>query len=194
MTTIDEASKGLLSATSVAIAPHRSTAVDISEAARAIEIHTQEDYELAGHVLLEVKRRIHALDAERKKITTPLHEAWQATNRLFRGPLDLLEGAERAIKEKIGGYTMATRARQLEALAAPQAGPVVEVPATPEPAKGVSTRSVVRWDVTDPEKVPRAFLSPDPRKIQAHLDAGGVQAIPGVRFWDDIQVIGRAGK
>lgn len=63
-----------------------------------LTIVNQDQYNLAGDVLKEVKSRIKELDDERKKITKPLDDAKKAVMNLFKPPIELLEKAEAKIK------------------------------------------------------------------------------------------------
>src|SRR5690606_39204937 len=121
-----------------------------------------------------------AVDAERKKISGPLHQAWTATNDFFKPVLTALSGAERALKSKIAEYERKKREANMEALKVAatdrQAFQKMELVSTGAP-KGVSIREVWKFEVTDPDAVPRQFCSPDTRKIGAVAPG---TAIPGV--------------
>jgi hypothetical protein len=50
--------------------------------------------------------------------------------------------------------------------------------------EGLTMRSVVDYEITGPEQVPRELCSPDPKKIKAAIAIAGVGAqIPGVRVF-----------
>jgi len=155
---------------------------------RNIPVETQEDYAWACDTLLEVKGRYKALEAREATITKPLWEAWKATKDLFRAPKDALVEMERVLKQKVAAFTQAQEARRVAAMQ-------TQALAIPEPAEaqGVTVREVRKWEVFDAEKVPRAFCSPDPQKIQQAIDAGDTE-IPGVRFYMQPVVTARGRK
>lgn len=81
-----------------------------------------------------------------------------------------------------------------QTLEAPLA-PVVAAPITPEPAKvaGISFRDEVRFEITDPNAVPRDLCCPDEKKIRNRVkDLGVAAVIPGIRVWIEKVVSGRA--
>lgn len=85
------------------------------------------------------------------------------------------------------------RARALEAQAAPQA---INVPtAAPVTAKGISQRTVTKWEVTDRSKIPAQFLLVDEKAIGALVRAQGLRAaesITGIRCWEEADISVRA--
>lgn len=90
-------------------------------------------------------------------------------------------------------YEAAERARDLEAQAAPQA---INVPTVaPVTAKGISQRTVTKWEVTDRSKIPAQFLLVDEKAIGALVRAQGLraaEAIPGIRCWEEADISVRA--
>lgn len=81
-----------------------------------------------------------------------------------------------------------------QTLEAPAAPVVVRVQ-TPEPPKlaGVSFRDEVKFEITDPDAIPRNLCCPDEKKIRNFVKAMGANAvIPGVRVWIEKVVSGRA--
>lgn len=79
-------------------------------------------------------------------------------------------------------------------LEAPSAPVVVRVE-TPEPPKmaGVSFRDEVKFEITDPDAVPRNLCCPDEKKIRNFVKAmGAATVVPGVRIWIEKVVSGRA--
>lgn len=73
--------------------------------------------------------------------------------------------------------------------------PIVTAPVTPEPPKmaGVSFRDEVKFEITDPDAVPRNLCMPDEKRIRSFVKAMGASSvIPGVRVWIEKVVSGRA--
>lgn len=198
MDVIDKATRGTIAAVESHIEPHRASAQDLAAWCEALTVTTPEDYTVAGEVLREIKTRYHQIDQERKGITGPLVEVERRTNALFRPILDTLSRAEKRVKEALAGYSDRSRAATVEALTLAATGPDpapmgLSVLAQPE-AKGVSVRQVERFEVTNPDRVPRDFCSPDLDKIKRHVEAGGMRAIPGVRFFTESVVSARRNK
>lgn len=66
------------------------------------------------------------------------------------------------------------------------AQPAAVKPTTPEPPKvaGVSMRDETKYEIVDPNVVPREFCTPDDKKIRNYVKAMGKSTnIPGVRVW-----------
>lgn len=76
------------------------------------------------------------------------------------------------------------KADALQQRAAAVVAPVIQREA-PKVA-GIETRKIYRFEVTDPAKVPREYLSVDEKKIGGVVRALKLQTnIPGVRVWED---------
>ena len=74
-----------------------------------------------------------------------------------------------------------------QTLASPAAPIAVHVE-TPEPPKvaGVSFREEVKFEITDPDAIPRNLCTPDEKKIRNWVKAmGKATNIPGVRIWTE---------
>lgn len=169
---------------------------DALETLRGFEIPNDEDQEFAAKLLREVKEQWKSIEARRKKITTPLNEALKQTNALFKPVLAALEEGEGILKDKIAAYLEGKeRANALAVQAASEAETseeAVEALATVSPVApptGVSVRYVWRFEVTDPDLVPREYCSPDAKKIGV-VDPTATQ-VPGVRFYQEPVVSSR---
>jgi hypothetical protein len=164
------------------VAPHAEFAkVGLSVvAAPDWTIATDEQYAAIGAALVEVKRRWKLLDEARKTITGPIRNAERNTNAFFAKALEPLSSLEMRLKRALGEYDLRKEAARMKALATASVVP----PPSPE-VKGVTTRVVRRWRVVNEDKVPRQFCSPDEKKVEAHLRAGGIEAIPGIEFYDE---------
>lgn len=148
------------------------------------QITDQASYDKLGGFVKLVKAQWKAVDEQRKGLVGPLLNTQRAINAMHAPALDLLGKAEQLAKQKIGAYVLATQ--QAREVAMVEQIPHL-APAVPE-TKGVSVRTVLRFEITDPDEVPRQFCSPDPEKIRAHLEDGGLAAIKGVRFFEDTSV------
>lgn len=144
----------------------------------SLSIDTPGDHAFAVDLVRDVQAEWSRLDAIRKGWTGPLANVQRSINGAFKGPLEALAAAEQEVKGKIAAYHAQVESRRIAAM-------VAQAPAeAPAEARGVNVRTVRKWRVTDAGRVPRQFCSPDPHLIQAHLDAGGLEAIPGVEWYD----------
>lgn len=176
--------------TQAEIARDSGEASEALDLIRNLSVHDQSSFAIASEICREVKARWKALDNRRKEITGPLTNAIRSVNALFAPVLGSLAEAEAVLKAKLAAHTAAeaqARTQAMETQAALHgAGVLAVVPmSAPPEAPGVNVRTVRRFEITDPDRVPRQFCSPDPERIRAHLEAGGLEAIPGVRFYDD---------
>lgn len=145
----------------------------------AVTITDQESLELASQALRVVKQIKNETENARKKITGPLHEAWKAACAHFKPAVDLFDTCERQLKSKIGEYEREQRLLRLaQANATPDTRAIVSAPV--DMPAGITVKTVQKWDIVDPDAVPREYCSPDRAKIQAALSAGAV--VPGVQF------------
>lgn len=166
-------------------------------------ITTDEEQVKVAGVLRDAKARSKYLEERRKEITVPLNNALRAVNDLFRPPRERFDAIEKMLKGKIAAYLEAKSQANVAALHAAVAAPTPAVAqqtiaqvAPVEPPQGVSVRYVWKFDVIDPEAVPRHQCSPDPHKIKNYLDfmvsRGSEPAIPGVSFRKEAVVTSRA--
>jgi hypothetical protein len=148
--------------------------------------------EQAASKLRVLARYLDQIEAERKKITGPLWEAYKATNALFDPAKKRAEEMIRHLKQAIGAYDLEVsrvRARAMEEQAAGAPPPVLPLPQHAETREvGVSTRVVWKWRIVDPDKVERGLCSPDPAKIEAAIGgtANTTRAlVSGVEWYED---------
>jgi len=172
---------------------------------QAFEIQGDEQQDFAARLLHEVKAEWTLVEAERKKITKPLNDAKKATDSLFKPVLNALESAEEVLKGKIAGYIAAKQQANTAALQAAASAPSAMAASqaignyAPVVApQGVSVRDVWRFEVTNPDLVPRELCSPDMKKIGEALEAkagkyGEPDVIPGVRVFKESIVTARRG-
>jgi len=93
----------------------RANSAPIMEYVESLVITEPRDLEVAGEALKRIKKRIKAVEAERKKMTDPLNKAKTAIMDFFRGPIETLKQAEAGLKGKIGAYTEERERIRLEA-------------------------------------------------------------------------------
>lgn len=167
-----------------------ASAKQLAEWVPSLSVHDQISLEYAaGQLLPAVKAAWEATDTKRRSFTGPLTNVVRALNAEFAPALKFWTEAEQAIKSKIAAYRQAVDStRRTEA----EAG--LPVLLSPVEAEGVSFRTLRKFEIKNPDEVPRQFCSPDPDKIREHLRNGGLEAIKGVRFYDETQVVARKVK
>lgn len=159
------------------------------EIGTTIEIGSAEAYAATCELARMIKTRWQEIEDVRKSITGPMVDAKRNADAFFKPALDRYAAAETKCKIAIGRYVEAQERAKKEAMLALSAGAPLEsleVPTRPE-ATGVTTRKVRRWRIVDEDRIARHFCSPDPKKIDAYLKDGGLESIPGVEFYDEIE-------
>lgn len=165
------------------------------------DITSSEDYEVAGTMLKDLKGQAKKLKDSRTEITGPMNQALEATRKLFRGPLKVLDECEAMIKKKMADYKNAIEEERQKALevagAASMAGDEkVAVAAmqraaaskAPEVA-GVSMTEVWDYEIVDEGKVPREFMCVDDSVVMATIKKNkGSTKIPGLRIFSKTSV------
>lgn len=146
-------------------------------------IATQGQVDMAGELLKQVKGKIKKLDAQRKEITRPMLEAKAAVDALFRPAIDAAKSVEGILKAELAAFVAAQQQAQVAALQAGNHEAALAV-TQPEMPKGVSTRTVWKWRITNVDIIPREFWVIDAAKVQTHVNAHkGQSAIPGVEAY-----------
>lgn len=170
------------------VEPIRVEAADMLPQIRAIVLTNQAGLDAAGALLQATKGKAKSLEVQRTSVTKPLLDAKRGIDSWFKPARDALNSVELALKGAISAYVEQQRAAQVAAL---QAGEHATALATEQPTMpaGVSTRTVWRFEIVDPEAVPREFLVIDGAKIAQHVTAHkGNTSIPGIRVYADTDV------
>lgn len=169
----------------------------------SFQITNDAEQDFAAQLLREVKAEWESVETKRKKITKPLDEAKRETQAVFKPVLEALKYVESHLKEKIAGYMQTKQQANVVALqaaaSAPTALAATQQSSFYEPVQapqGVSVRQVWKFEVTNPDAVPRELCSPDMQKISAALQAktdkyGQPDLIPGVRVFQESVVTAR---
>lgn len=168
---------------------------DISEAleeAEKLEIETQEDVDFVQAELINIKQQWQQWEEKRKGITKPMNDALREVRALFKPVQDGLKSLESVLKRKLLQAKEREAAEQARLLAAAsQAEKPEEVKAaliraseTRVEMPGASVIETWRWEVVDANAIPREYLIPDEKKINAVVRAAKENTnIPGVRTW-----------
>lgn len=186
-------------------------ALELLEHANAIVIIDDEDDAAAKAFLVQVSTARKRWEELRHWFTDPLERQKKAIIARFKADATPVEEAERIIRAKVAAYYREKqeaarreqeRLRKLaEAKAARQAAkaeakgeeppaPIIPLPTVAAPAKttrtaegSVTMRTVWKFEVVDPDAVPREYLIVNERAIGAVVKAG-VRQIPGVRIFE----------
>jgi len=168
-----------------------------SELIQTFEIQNDEQQEQIAGVLRDVKKRSNQLEERRKEITVPLNRALGSVNDLFRAPRAKFDALEKTLKDKIAAYLRKKSEDNARALQAAAAAPTAVLAtqaiarvAPVAPPAGVSVRQVTRFEVVNPDLVPRDLCSPDDDKIKLALSTG--REVPGVRVFQESVVAARS--
>lgn len=165
-----------------------SEAAQIVQYLRTVQITTAEAYAAGAEQLVEVKRRVKALEQEKRHLLEPLKLAQKRITELVDKPLRLFQEAESVMKAALMAFDTRREAEELAAMqraaelgragAGNQAlATLQQVQSTPEVA-GVSFRETLDFAVTDLVKVPLAYMQVNRTAVLAALRAG--TEIPGI--------------
>jgi hypothetical protein len=175
------------------------------EVFQTFHITTQGEMSLASELRAELKGKIKNLEERRKTVTVPLNQALKAVNDLFRAPLDTLNTAvvilnsritearaemDRIAQEAIAALSEAAAQSDSEAIQEAIVAHDNAVSATT--ATGLGFRKRWTFRVVDESQIPREFMIPDVKALQAFatsLKDGA--AVPGVEFYAEEIVSGR---
>jgi len=195
------------------LAQYEPQIVKMETAAMAIEVTDGPSQAAAVELAGQAKQINKAIEVARKGF---VHEPGQfvaAVNSLARGFRERFESIESGLKVKIGRFDQQQELerRKAEAKAQEEARKLqerldkeaavagvesvkLESPVMPKrdavvrTASGsASTKKVWTFEVKDPEKVPREYLTVDEKAIRQAVN-GGVRDIPGVKIFQGIQV------
>ncbi len=151
-------------------------------------VNDQATVDTVGKLLLEVKGRLSALEKARKRITKPLLDAKRAVDALFRPGTSAAETVETLLKNALSAHVVRQQQAQVALLSAGQHETALAV-VQPEMPAGVSTRTVWKWRVTDPNLIPAEYMVVDAGKVQAHVNQmKGQSTIPGIEAFPSVGV------
>jgi hypothetical protein len=179
---------------------HYQTLADYcSPEAEAFVIETQEQAQTAADLLNDIKDRLQKLRAAEEYMTQDFVKGIDKIRALMRPAFEAANRATALWKRKLidskqrRELAAANAAREVQAAIArgdQKAAQAAVIRIQPvEKAQGVTMRKIWKFEVTDPQAVPRAYLTPNEGLIradmQASVKAGKDPEIPGVRFWQE---------
>ena len=146
-------------------------------------------YEAAASMCADVISQAKEIDAKRREFVDPLNEVVKNLNAFFKPPLEWLDKCEAILKKKLVLFVNNEAEKRDQLLL--QAGEsddselseeLIEKAEThvPPALAGVSMRTTWIGEVVDPDKIPREYLIPDVKVLNALTKAkAGDPGIPG---------------
>ncbi len=170
------------------VEPMRAEYEGMATQLQSVNIENQDQVDMAGQLLTQVKGKLKNLDTQRKDITGPMRKAEKAVNNLFRPAIDAAKAVEAMLKAGIAGYVEAQQKAQVAALEAGQHEAALAV-VQPTMPSGVSTRTIWKFRYTNVELIPRKYWVVDSAALQAEVNANkGNTAIPGIEAYPDTSI------
>jgi len=190
--------------------------------AESIVIKSDADNAAAAEFLTIIKgaaKKVVEFFSDSKRKAAEAHKAICANEKAMLSPL---ENAETIVKRKIGTWIDAqTRLRiEAERKAAAEAAKLqaqaekamkkgneekaeelhvqaamtaASVDYVPQKTEGVHSVKVWKWKVVDESKIPREYLVPNEKVLNAVAkSSGGVMKIPGIEFYPETSIVARA--
>ncbi len=165
------------------LAPMKTEAEVYAGKLATFKITSQAKLDLAAKLLREVKGNAKTIETQRKSVTKPLLDTKKQIDTWFKPTADALAKVEGILKTAINTYTAEQQAEKVALLAAGDHTAALAMPETNLP-KGVTQRTLWRWEVEDATKVPRGFLCVDANAVQAAVDKHHDSAnIPGIKVF-----------
>jgi hypothetical protein len=177
------------------------------EQAKAYQIITQEDLDVANLILGDVKAKLKTLEKDEKDTTQSASTFIARVRAAFR-PAKLAWGQiEMVLKKEILNARLREEENNKKALAEAREAQVagdkqrhaaaLERVHTTTDLSGTSIRTFWTFEVEDETKLPRSYLTPNLTKLKehcAHSTAREPEPIPGVKFIPTGTVSARATK
>ena len=173
------------------IAPLEHEAASALVAIQALEITTEAEADNVTAALTEVHEKIKQLETTRKRATKPLLDSKKEIDSWFRPAKTALEEAKELLKNKIAAWLDSQAQARDDALAE---GDIEKALALKEPEtpRGLSTREVWTWEVTDLDALPRSLLIVDDQKIRELVGSASQPEklrVPGLRIFRERRVV-----
>jgi len=180
----------------------------LAEQATGITIHSDEDYGLAAEFLRSLKSMQKKVKETFAPIKQAQDEAKKKTLEKERELLTPLTEAEKYLKDRMGSYLTEVRQAQEAALEAARVEaskntrfdweevPTVLPPSIQPPkAAGISTKTVWKYRIVNPDLIAREFLVPDEQKIGKVVKAMGMDAVGvvgAIEVWPETSIGARS--
>lgn len=197
-----------------ALAPIEPWIRELASDASVVAVVNQVSLQAAADLLAEVKGAAKQLDGLKAVFVTPLETATKRAKNLFKPLSDLLDAAEKGLKDATKNYIEAERASEARAALARQ---TEAVDSAPTPVAAISAASVPAYVAPPPKAagvsmamhwthkvddiralaraiadgtVPESYLQVNSGAIQAAIRTGTRQ-IPGLHIFQEGRVVAR---
>jgi uncharacterized phage infection (PIP) family protein YhgE len=169
---------------------------DALELLRRFTIQTPDQYQSAAEQVAVFKAEFDGIEKDRRELTDPLNQVVKKLNAKAKPATTFLETAIKLLKQAMAQWQFAEEERQRKALAEAQAKAqagdiagatlaLAHVESQTPKVAGTSVRSDWDFKITNPDLIPREFLTPDEAKIRAYVKAAKrPDAIPGVEAFE----------
>ena len=162
------------------------TALAFCDEAKALEIKDEASWNYASVLLGNLKDLRKAITDTFKPIKQQQDKAKRETLAQEKKALEPVERAEAMLRPKVAEYYR--QKKQAAEVELKKVG--VESTATVASPAGVSFRPTYKYEITDPEKLPREYLIPDAKKIGKEVrETKGACKIPGVKTWEESSTV-----
>lgn len=157
--------------------PLKDVKAEADEIQRRIKSYADEIHQPLGAASMELQKKIIAyhdvLKAEAER-ARKVHEEM------------VREQLEKARKEEEARKKAEENGEEIQAME-PVAPPTIVVQPVIQPPKVKGLTVIWKYEITDPDAIPRTYLAPDLAKINAAVK-GGLREIPGVRIFSEQQI------
>lgn len=187
-----------------ALAPIEPMIRELASDASIIEIVDQASLQAAADLLAEVKSASKQLDGLKAVFVTPLEAATKRAKNLFKPLSELLDVAEKRLKDVTKTYLDGEREKETQAASVREAvmSPTTSAPvyvAPPPKVAGVSMAMHWTYQVEDIRALARAIADGTVSESFLQLNSGAIQAairsgtrvIPGLRIFQESRVVSR---
>lgn len=161
--------------------PLKDVKAEADEIQRRIKSYADEIHQPLGAASMELQKKIIAyhdvLKAEAER-ARKVHE------EMVREQLEKARKEEEARKK--AEEEAKSKGEEIQ-VAEPVEPPVFVAPPVIQPPKVKGLTVIWKYEITDPDAIPRTYLTPDLAKINAAVK-GGLREIPGVRIFSEQQI------
>lgn len=166
------------------LTPVAATADRARSEVQALDLTSQEGYDLAGGMMRQISDAMSALEASRQTVIGPLNQSVRATNELFRVPRKALEDVRDLLTSRLTEAKLEADERLSAAVISQDHQAIVDA-AAPQASTMVAV-SYVDFEVVDMKLVPQEYLEIRKSPLLVAIRAGevvpGVRRVEGTRF------------